>query len=82
MGRMTVERFTDELFADVAQGSRARSVGVIGLIASSGTMSNIGKVLALVGRGTKLILGPRYAAQCGGAGDVIKYNRNKVRSNL
>ena len=55
MGRTTVEW---ELFAHVAQGRRAHSVRIVGPIASAGT---IDKVLGLVGRGTKLIIGPRYA---------------------
>ena len=51
MGRMTIGRFTDDPFTDVAQGRRARSVGIVGFIASSDMMSFIDEVLALVGRG-------------------------------
>ena len=51
----------DEPLADDARGRRACPVGIIGLIASSDTMSNVDKVLTLVGRGTKLTVGPRCA---------------------
>jgi hypothetical protein len=58
MGRMTIGRATDEPFT---AGRRERSVEIVGLIAASDVMPNIDEVLALVGRRTKLIVGPGYA---------------------
>ena len=66
---MTIGCFTDEPFTDVAQGCRARSVGVI---VSSDKMLFIDEVLVLVGRRAKLIVGSSYAKHDrGGTRDAI-----------